>query len=52
MKKMILVAAATVAIVLSAAPTFASGGVISNFANIQAGGDALAPGYAQQLSRH
>ena len=52
MKKMILVAAATAAIVLSAVPTFASGGVVSNWANIQAGGGNVAPGYAQELSRH
>jgi hypothetical protein len=43
MKKLVLAAAAAVAIVLSAAPTFAEG-LQTQSANIQAGGQALPMG--------
>jgi hypothetical protein len=47
MKKMILAAAAAVAIVMTAAPSFAEG-LQTQSANIQAGGQALPGGFLPQ----
>ena len=50
MKKMILAAVATVAIVASVAPSFADGsGIQQQSANIQAGGAAYPAGVVQYL---
>jgi len=49
MKKLILTAAAAIAIALSTAPTFAGDGIQSQSANIQAGGAAYPAGVAEYL---
>jgi|HubBroStandDraft_4_1064222.scaffolds.fasta_scaffold4638389_1 hypothetical protein len=49
MKKIILAAAAALALLVNAAPSFA--GVTDQSASIQAGGGAYDPGYAQTLRR-
>ncbi len=49
MKKLILTAAAAIAIAVGAAPAFAGEGIVSQSANIQAGGAAYPAGVVQSL---